>query len=71
MSRVCVCVCVCPSRGGAGWWLVMEEMTSELRVAGTGSLSCLLTYLCRCLRDIQDLLTGMGVVQFPQVTEEL
>lgn len=49
----------------------MEEMTSELRVAGTWSLSCLLTYLCRCLRDIQDLLTGMGVVQFPQVTVEL
>ena len=71
MCLGCVCVCVCPSRGGAGWWLVMEEMTSELRVAGTWSLSCLLTYLCRCLRDIQDLLTGMGVVQFPQVTEEL
>ena len=49
----------------------MEEMTSELRVAGTWRLSCLLTYLYRCLRDVQDLLTGMGVVQFPQVTVEL
>lgn len=55
-----------------GWgWVSMEEMTSELRVAGTWSLRCLLTYLCRCLRDIQDLLTGMGVIQFPQVTVEL
>ena len=58
-------VCVCSGEG------VMEEMTAELRVAGTWSLRWPLTYLCRCLWNIQDLLTGMGDVQFPQVSYEV
>lgn len=64
--RACVwCVCVCSGEG------VMEEMTSEPRVAGTWSLRWPLTYLCRCLWNIRDLLTGMGDVQFPQASVEL
>lgn len=40
---VCLCVCVCAVER------LMEEMTSELRVAGAWSLGWLLTHLCRYL----------------------